>query len=302
MDDFGQSRKKNILIVDDNPGIVLNLKIFLEFNDFNILTAYDGKEALLLLKELSLKSHYPDLIISDIIMPELNGYDFFKIVSYFDAWNKIPFIFLSALSQPEDINLAKSLGVDDYITKPFKEDELLKIINSKLNSVHLFQVLDYQESDSNLFTSENNYYNDYEASVFLGYITENSVFIINTIPNSKTLEEDIKELILRKFYEIEKKKAFHYLNIENLGFQFLIYFDFNNNKSNNKIYFTGVKSTELNYFNAIKIKNDLKILSISYKNNKSNRLDLFYTKINQNAYFNCEQLSYSNKNLIKMIS
>nr|MDO8115159.1 response regulator [Candidatus Sigynarchaeota archaeon] len=123
------SSTNTILIVDDNEDILLNLKIFLEFNDFTIITARDGKVALdILLKMSSL----PDIIISDIMMPEMDGYDFFKAVSSEPRLAHIPFIFLTARTSPEDVRLGKILGADDYITKPFNQDDLLAIIKGKI--------------------------------------------------------------------------------------------------------------------------------------------------------------------------
>ena len=116
--------KKLILVVEDDEGIVLNLKILLEFNNFKVETAENGFEALVKLNNLHNQSILPDLILSDIIMPKLDGYELVRIISNYKIWSDIPFIFLSGLSLPEEINIAKNLGVDDYITKPFESDDL----------------------------------------------------------------------------------------------------------------------------------------------------------------------------------
>ena len=121
--------KDCILLVEDNEKIVLNIKMLLEFNNYEVFTAENGKIALNLLQNMS---NPPDLIISDIMMPEMNGYDFFQYVSENPLWISIPFIFLSAKATPEDIRLGKKLGADDYITKPFDGDELIAIIIGKI--------------------------------------------------------------------------------------------------------------------------------------------------------------------------
>ena len=109
-----------ILVVEDNVDILDNIKIMLELNGYDTITATNGKEALLKLAKLS---RPPDVIVSDILMPKMDGYTFFKEISKNNLWFNTPFIFLSAKATPEDVKLGKLLGADDYITKPFKEEE-----------------------------------------------------------------------------------------------------------------------------------------------------------------------------------
>jgi len=121
--------KSLILVVEDHEDIQFNLRLILEDNEYQVLTACNGVEAL---EILSNTPTIPDLILSDIMMPEMNGYDLFSKVSEQDKWNQIPFIFLTALSSPEDVRFGKMLGIDDYIIKPFKEQDLLAIIKGKI--------------------------------------------------------------------------------------------------------------------------------------------------------------------------
>ncbi len=121
--------KPLILVVDDNPGVLLNLRVTLEFNQYEVQTATNGQEGL---DRLSSMEHLPDLILSDVKMPEMGGYDFFQAVSANPSWSVIPFIFLSARTAPDDIRLGMMLGADEYLTKPFKEEELLTTIAGKL--------------------------------------------------------------------------------------------------------------------------------------------------------------------------
>lgn len=118
-----------ILVVEDNKQILSAVALFLQMNDFTALTALNGKEALDLLEK---GDKIPNLILSDIMMPVMNGYDFYKHVSENLKFSHIPFIFLTAKSDPEDIRFGKMLGVDDYITKPFNEDDLLASIRGKI--------------------------------------------------------------------------------------------------------------------------------------------------------------------------
>ena len=120
----------------------------LEFNNYSVLTATNGKDALNILSE---SQRLPDLIISDIMMPEIDGYELFKTISTHPLWATIPFIFLSARASPEDVRLGKILGADDYLTKPFNEDDLLAVISGKLTRIK------QQNSIRNLIKAKKNY-------------------------------------------------------------------------------------------------------------------------------------------------
>ncbi|MFW9972714.1 MAG: PleD family two-component system response regulator, partial [Candidatus Odinarchaeota archaeon] len=122
--------KPLILVVDDNKDILLNIRITLEQNNFEVITSSNAQDALNI---LSKTVKIPDVIVSDIMMPIIDGYDFFRKVSSSLKWSRIPFIFLTAKSSPEDVRFGKILGVDDYITKPFEEEDLLAIIKGKVH-------------------------------------------------------------------------------------------------------------------------------------------------------------------------
>ena len=118
-----------ILIVDDNQKILFNLKLLLKHKGYKPITATNGVEALEILSNLG---EAPDLILCDIVMPKMDGYEFYQKVSENPGYNFTPFIFITAKTDPEDVRLAKKLGVDDYITKPFKKEDLLAIITGKI--------------------------------------------------------------------------------------------------------------------------------------------------------------------------
>ncbi|MCK4875933.1 MAG: response regulator transcription factor [Sulfurimonas sp.] len=124
--------KPLILIVEDNNDILLNIKLTLEFNGFEVITATNGKEGL---KVLSEQKNLPEIIVSDIMMPEMDGYDFFQAVSNNPRWSSIPFLFLTARSSVEDIRFGKMLGVDDYLTKPFNMKELILRVKAILRRI-----------------------------------------------------------------------------------------------------------------------------------------------------------------------
>ncbi|MFX0148793.1 MAG: PleD family two-component system response regulator [Candidatus Hodarchaeota archaeon] len=122
--------KPLIMIVEDNVDLLYAIKLNLEANKYRVITAKNGREALNL---ISKSNELPEVIISDIMMPDVNGYEFFTEISRDIKLNQIPFIFLTAKSSPEDIRFGKTLGVDDYLTKPFNEKDLLAIISGKIS-------------------------------------------------------------------------------------------------------------------------------------------------------------------------
>ena len=122
------------MLVEDNPDLLLNLKIILENHNFQVIEATNGNHAI---KKLSQEKNLPDIILSDIMMPDMNGYELLKTISSIPLYSHIPFIFLSAFSYPTDIEYGKLLGADDYLTKPFEENELIHIIKEKVNSKKL---------------------------------------------------------------------------------------------------------------------------------------------------------------------
>ena len=110
--------KKTILIVEDEPQIVLGLKDSLEFEGFRVITAGKGKEGVALARAES-----PDAVVLDLMLPDINGY---AVCEDIRRWNTlIPIIMLTARSQETDKIRGLDAGADDYITKPFSVNELI---------------------------------------------------------------------------------------------------------------------------------------------------------------------------------
>lgn len=106
------------------------LKALLEENGYDVITARDGLQAINFLEQ---QKEPPDLIISGIIMPKMNGYDFFKMVSTNSQWNHIPFVFLTLISSPENVRWSKLIGDDvDHVLKSIKDEDILAYITHKL--------------------------------------------------------------------------------------------------------------------------------------------------------------------------
>ncbi len=116
-----------ILIVDDQRELLENLSLALETDGHQTVTATDGLEALKLLQSQSI-----DLILADIAMPGMNGYQLYERIRENIEWVNIPFIFLTARSFDSDIRYGKELGVDDYLTKPIKPEDLLAAVRGRL--------------------------------------------------------------------------------------------------------------------------------------------------------------------------
>ncbi|MBD1430758.1 response regulator [Sphingobacterium litopenaei] len=120
--------KRTILIIEDNLEIREGTAEILELTGrYDVLTAENGKIGV----DLALKN-IPDLILCDIMMPELDGYGVLYMLSKQDATMHIPFIFLTAKSERVDMRKAMEMGADDYLVKPFDDIELLNSIESRL--------------------------------------------------------------------------------------------------------------------------------------------------------------------------
>ncbi|MHA2052149.1 MAG: response regulator [Candidatus Hodarchaeales archaeon] len=121
-----------VLVVEDNPDVLFNIMVSLEANNYTVEIATNGKEAASKLLKMKNKK-LPDIIVSDIMMPEMDGYELYQLLKNDEQYKNIPLIFLSALATPDDIRFAKFLGANDYITKPFQEEKLLELITQKLS-------------------------------------------------------------------------------------------------------------------------------------------------------------------------
>jgi CheY-like chemotaxis protein len=116
--------KKTIMVVDDNPDIITIVKTILEGKGYTVFSASSGPELLTLLKD-----HKPDLIILDIMMPEMDGLEVLTRLKGMGDTATIPVILLTAKVQYEDVLGGYKLGADYYITKPFTSTQLVNGIN-----------------------------------------------------------------------------------------------------------------------------------------------------------------------------
>ncbi|WP_121355688.1 response regulator [Flavisolibacter nicotianae] len=198
---------KKILVIEDNKDILENTTEILELSHYHVFAAANGKEGI----EKALASK-PDLILCDIMMPELDGYGVLHMVQHNPELQNTPFIFLTAKTEREEIRRGMSLGADDYITKPFDPTDLLNAIEGRLKKAETIRqqfqsvgedvgakaskapgekVLQglLEGRDVDLFKKKQRIYNEGNHPIRLYYLKKGKVKIYKT-------NEDGKEFIL----------------------------------------------------------------------------------------------------------
>lgn len=134
---------KKVLFIEDDTVVRENTAELLELSNYNVITGSNGRIGVSLAKQ-----ELPDIIICDIMMPELDGYGVLQALAEDPETRHIPFIFLSAKTEHKDIRRGMDLGADDYLTKPFEEEELLSAIESRLAKVAILKNIQDKESSS----------------------------------------------------------------------------------------------------------------------------------------------------------
>jgi CRP/FNR family transcriptional regulator, polysaccharide utilization system transcription regulator len=141
---------KTILLIEDNQDVRENTAEILELANYKVFTAENGKVGVDLAKK-----NNPDLIICDIMMPELDGYGVLHVLSKNPTTASIPFIFLTAKAEKEDFRKGMNLGADDYLTKPFDDLQLLDAVEMRLKKNDLIKAeFKKDESGLNQFINE----------------------------------------------------------------------------------------------------------------------------------------------------
>ncbi len=126
-----------ILLVEDDSPLLEVLQSILEGEGYAVFPSVNGKQAL---DQFVL--HKPDLIVSDIMMPEMNGYELLECVRSMPDGITVPFLFLSARTERSDVDRARSLGVDDYLFKPFDAPELINAVKARLDRRRVIELFD----------------------------------------------------------------------------------------------------------------------------------------------------------------
>ncbi|WP_026935225.1 response regulator [Christiangramia echinicola] len=125
---------KKLLLIEDDVTVRENTAELLELSNYNVIIASNGKLGI-----EKAQQDIPDIIVCDIMMPETDGYGVLEALSKDPETVNIPFIFLSAKTEHKDIRKGMDLGADDYLTKPFEEEELLSAIESRLAKVAILK-------------------------------------------------------------------------------------------------------------------------------------------------------------------
>lgn len=140
---------KKILVIEDQPDVRENIAELLEISGYEVLTAEDGAVGV----DMALE-HHPDLILCDVMMPRLDGFTVLNILSKRPETSDVPFIFLTAKTEKEDIRKGMTLGADDYLTKPFSKEELIQAVSIRLAKADRLKNFAKTESGLNAFINE----------------------------------------------------------------------------------------------------------------------------------------------------
>lgn len=125
---------QRILVVEDHEPLLTAIKGILEGEGYTVFTATDGEDGL-----QKMDNARPDLIVADIMMPRMDGYAFYETVRERPEWVPIPFIFLTAKAEKEDVRRGKDMGAEEYLTKPFDPQDLVVAVRSRLKRAHAIQ-------------------------------------------------------------------------------------------------------------------------------------------------------------------
>lgn len=139
---------ETILIVEDNQVLRDGLREMLAIEGYQVSCAANGLEAL-----AEMNSVTPDLILSDISMPEMDGYEFLQMVRARPEWVTIPFLILTARGEKEDILIGKNLGAEDYLVKPISRDELLTAVRSRLSRAQEIKIVQLHQAYESSLTA-----------------------------------------------------------------------------------------------------------------------------------------------------
>lgn len=286
--------KDLILLVEDNESILFNLILLLELNEYTVLSAKDGKQAL---EVLTNSSKRPNIIISDIIMPNMDGYEFLQKVSENTNWNMIPFIFLSAKASPDDIKLGKYLGADDYLTKPIDEELLLKLIENKIHKSRNLELELEKNINSIISAKMKNFFvinenPDPNKRIYL-FIVESENFneprITEKLTGKTKIDSTLDSVIIELFKDSSslfnsKKLAFPEsitFKITALNLTALLLFEKVELSSNHKILMImiGILASSISYYDIIKLKNTVQSLFSEIKNEEILDMLFYYDQI-----------------------
>ncbi len=200
---------KTILLIEDDTALRENTAELLELNDYAVITAANGTLGI-----TSAKENLPDIIVCDIMMPDTDGYEVLEVLSSHEATSHIPFIFLSARTEHKEIRKGMNLGADDYLTKPFEEEDLISAIESRIAKAkilsNLSQVKEDETNDDEIRSLHElkNFFDDHGdvvtykngEEIFKEGANSNLIYLIlKGIIKTSKMDENGKELITSLF-------------------------------------------------------------------------------------------------------
>jgi len=282
------------MLVEDNLEILNTTQMLLELNGYEVLTATNGKEALQVLADYK---KIPDLIISDIMMPEMDGYTFYQKVSENPSFHHIPFIFLTAKASNDDIHFGKRLGVDDYITKPFNEENLLSSIEGKIKRVNKIEEV-RRHLEGRLFSILK-----IKNKKYIQKNTENDIWLVNIMwdetqgprlnfvyPEGIIPKNELTQIGSQLFQttvsiyglETSQEPEGLLLRISNLQKDGYLYFDALPDKEvrgGQRQFMLAVLAPSINYLESLELKEILNGIALSLKERKEIKTKKYWTKI-----------------------
>lgn len=199
--------KNHVLVIEDNQDVRENIEEILELSNYQVTLAVNGKEGVRKAKEVK-----PDLILCDIMMPELDGYEVLYMLSKDPDTAVIPFIFLTAKAEKGDFRKGMGMGADDYLTKPFDEMELLQAVENRLKKYEALSIpgekrdldrfIDQAKQIKNLetlamekkvrtFSPKEHLYREREYANNVFFVEEGKVRLYKVNPDAKVLTLNI---------------------------------------------------------------------------------------------------------------
>lgn len=182
----------NITIIEDEDILRENLETLLTVEGYNVDSFEDGKSAISFLKTNS-----PDLILCDVMLPDLDGYEIVKSVKNSNSKKHIPFVFLTAKTEMSDLREGMNLGADDYLLKPYKASELLGVIKKRIELSKKESQKEETEIDTKDFDLEDQFFAKTNKGIKAVQI-KNIVCIIAQAPYSEVYLQDKSKVIVRK--------------------------------------------------------------------------------------------------------
>jgi CheY-like chemotaxis protein len=249
------------------------------------------------LEVLYAQKESPDLIISDILMPKMDGYDFFNEVYNNPIFCQIPFIFLTALDSAEDIRIGKMLGVDDYLTKPINEEDFLATIFGKIkrnlqNKLINKRINEFLTSSDIAKESISEDYKDIKVLIEVHWDDVIGPKIVNYFPKTVELDFSLSDLAEQLFDGIKAMYGQDYIieaeglliNVKKYNVMAYVFFDSiidNSYRGGEKQYMFSLIATKITYFQSLEIKQVFIELSSLYKEKGQWDEKVFWAKITE---------------------